>query len=527
MRVGRRLSRWSLRLPFLQMDGLRALFVGGRWSQSLPAQTRAALRWLLLDGVFASISDGIINTYQSVYLLALGASRGELGAMSALSNLAIPLAMWPGARLAARSAQYKRVVILPALLSRLLILGLILFPLFGPSPWLVYIGIGLVVVRAFLVQLFHPAWTALLGKLTPLHARGRYFSMRNIFMGAAGFLTLLCVGPLIDWLGEPTGYQWALGLALLSGLLATYMFNRIPETARPVPPRVPGQSRAFWRGLKAHPRFLAFSLISGVWNFSLQVAGPFFMVFLVEQVQAPAASIGLTGAAASLAALPGQRVFGMLNDRKGARWVQRLTGFMIPLVPAVWVMIRQPWQAYPIQIFSGFMWAGYNLAAFNLLLEMTPDEERSSFVALYQAVSGVCMAAGAAFGGWLAQTQGYSYVFFGSAGLRFLAALLFAALVAGSPQLGVPRLPKLPALPRLAWRARLHLVEEHLRYGLQLIRAWLHRALRLVRASVRGWLVLVGVRVRGWLAQRRRVIEEEGTQDEQHADGTTGVSRED
>lgn len=450
-RVQRWFAWWPPQLPYRVRHRLRLFTAGGRWSVNLAGHTRRSLRWLLLDGLFANISDSIINTYQSVYLLALGASRAEIGLLGSLANLAMPLAMLPGARLAARSRQYKWAVLVPTLAARLLILGLIFFPFVTASYRLIYIGIALVVARAFLVQLFNPAWTALVGNLVPTQWRGRYFSTRNMFMGGAGFLVLLGVGPLIDRLGKPLGYQWALGVALVAGLAATYCFARIEEAPRVIPPPQRGQQRAFWRGLKTQPRFLAFCAVASLWNFAQQIAGPFFIIFLADEVRASASLVGLSSAAASLAALPGQRIFGGLNDRKGARWVQRLTGFAIPWVPVFWVFMTHPWQAFPIQVLSGFMWAGYNLAAFNLLLELTPDAERPAYVAFYQALVGIGMAGGAAFGAWLAQTQGYAQVFLGSGGLRLLAALIFAVVVAGGRTLTLPRLPR---PPRITFRRR-------------------------------------------------------------------------
>jgi len=111
--------------------------------------------------------------------------------------------------------------------------------------------------------------------------------------------------------------------------------------------------------------------------------------------------------------------------------VQRLTGFGIPIVPALWGLITQPWQAFPLQLLAGFLWAGYNLASFNLLLELTPTESRPQFVAVYQAAVGIGLAAGAAVGGWIAQVWGYRPVFWVSGVGRLVIAVAFSVLIAG------------------------------------------------------------------------------------------------
>ncbi len=427
----KKLGRFSLRFPRIRgpqwMRRVPLLLAGGEWSARLPVELRRSLRRLVGEGVLANISDSIVNTYQAVYLLALGASRTEIGLVSSLSNIAMPLAMLPGGRLAARRHRYKWLVIIPSLLGRVLLLGLIVLPY---CPWrpafIIYVGIGIAILRAFLLHLANPAWTAMLGQLVPVRWRGRYFSARNIFMGGAAFLALLGVGRLIDQLGTPLGYQLVFGIAVLAALGASYLLSGVVEEPPAARPRQKEQLISLPQRVWAEKTFLSTSGVAFLWGFAVSIATPFFIVYLVDEVQASASLVALSSATATLASLPAQRIFGRLIDRKGNGWVKRLTGLIIPVVPGLWGFIQQPWQAFPLQLVSGFIWAGYNLASFNRLLEVTPAEDRPIFVAIRQSLVGVGMAVGAALGGWLAETQGYRIVFLFSAGGRLLAAIIFA-----------------------------------------------------------------------------------------------------
>ncbi|GEM_PF-369005 len=414
----------------LLKERLALAAAGGRWSLHLPPARRRDLRRLMGSGLFANASNTLVNTYLSVYLLALGAGRAEIGTLSSLSYLMMPAAMVPGGYLAARRRRYKWLVVWPMALARLLLLLLVFLP-WLPVPLtvrLVTVGIGIATVRAFLVNLATPAWTAFLGKMVPLRWRGRYFSARNIVMGVGAFIVLLAVGKWSTALGEPRGYQAALTLAALLGLGAAYFLARVDEPLSPPPPP-PTRRGRWWRRMEGD--FLRFTAVGALWNFAVMIAGPFFLVYLVEETGASASALSIVSAVGLLAAVPGQRFFGLLNDRRGASWVQKWTGLAVPLVPAVWGFLRAPWQAYPVQLFGGFVWAGYNLASFNSLLERTPEADRAAFAAFYQAMAGLGMAGGAALGGWLAQMEGYRALFLTSAGMRFFAALLFALFVAG------------------------------------------------------------------------------------------------
>lgn len=112
-------------------------------------------------------------------------------------------------------------------------------------------------------------------------------------------------------------------------------------------------------------------------------------------------------------------------DRKGAFWVQMTTGLLIPLLPMAWALTTAPWQVGIINTFSGFLWAGYNLSNFNLLLELTPDEQRPRAVALFQTAVFGSAVVGPLLGGYLADAIGFKFIFVLSGAGRFLGMLLF------------------------------------------------------------------------------------------------------
>ena len=71
------------------------------------------------------------------------------------------------------------------------------------------------------------------------------------------------------------------------------------------------------------------------------------------------------------------------------------------------------------------MWAGFNLANFNLLLQVTPNTGRARAVALYQ--TGVFASAflGPLVGGYLADNFSFHLIFILSGVGRFLALAFF------------------------------------------------------------------------------------------------------
>lgn len=77
---------------------------------------------------------------------------------------------------------------------------------------------------------------------------------------------------------------------------------------------------------------------------------------------------------------------------------------------------------------AGFLWAGFTLANFNMLLLLTPDDQRHRAAALYQTAVFTSAVIGPLIGGYLADNVGYSMVFTASGVGRLLAMLIFAIM---------------------------------------------------------------------------------------------------
>ncbi len=410
--------------------------LGGRWAYQLPYAVQRNLGWYWLDGVFAVASDNIAITYLSLFLLALGASPAQIGIQSALSSLSAALLLFPGAMLVERLGRRKHITMASGGgVSRIMLLLLGLTPLLLGGQAAVYLAIALVVTRDAFANFSVPAWTSLTADIVPLEWRGRYFASRNTAMNAGGIAATFLVGAFITQVGSPTGFQLALFLAFALGLVSTLSFSRIREPEMSVAPPAPGGEslRQLLADLRAQPAFLALVGVTAVWNFSINIAGPFFTPYLAQSLKANAFEIGFFSIVTALASMVALRLFGHLADRWGPRRVQLITGLLIPLVPWMWMLSRQPWHIIPINAITGFLWAGYNLAAFNFLLTITPETRRARYSALYQIVVTLSLAGGAVLGSVVAPRWGYLMVFFLSGLGRLIAALLYARFVPAPP----------------------------------------------------------------------------------------------
>jgi MFS family permease len=387
------------------------------------------MRALWLDNVLAAISGAFLFTYVPLYALALGATNTQIGTLSSAASLMGMLAPIPGAQLAERWGSRKRVVVTVWTVARTLTMCLLAIPFFLHGEAAVYAIITLWAIRAGLANLAHPAWVSLSADITAPERRGRFFSSRNMAMALASMLFVPLAGRLIDAIGSPQGYQWSVGLSALFGFAALAFYAQIPEPPAARSAQAHGARTAFWHALTSNKVFLLYTLIMMLWNLSIQLGGPFFRVYQVKELGSSTSMVGMMSMVMSLTRVIGQRFWGQIVDRRGSRWVMTVCAMGIPVVPWIWALTTQPWHVIFMSLPGGFIWAGFELASFNVLLDLPDQEGRTQAIASYTTVINVASIVGPILGGWVIDRLGYRWDFVLSGCGRLLAGFLFAWLL--------------------------------------------------------------------------------------------------
>lgn len=399
-------------------------------------EQRNNLRVFWHDGIWSATGDAFALSYIPLFALAYGATASQIGLLAAIASLFGALALFPGARLLERFGRRKPIVLWSVgTLYRGVLVLMALLPFFvGNGAVAVPIIIALAAVRAFGVNLADPSMTSMAADLAPPFMRGRYFSLRNFLMGMATLVFTPLAGVLIQRGGATTaqpltGFQIAFLLAFAAGMLATLAYSRIQEP----PLRLAGgdsgtEALSAWQILRSSRALMAFVVSAFVWNMALQIASPYFNVYLVTRLGGTAASVGVVAAISALSGLFGQIFFGRLTERKGSVWVYLASGFAIVFLPMAWTFYTAPWQVGVNNLFGGFLWAGFTLATFNLLLLLTPDAQRPRAAALYQTAVFTSAVIGPLIGGYLADNVSFPLIFMVSGFGRLAAMVLFAVL---------------------------------------------------------------------------------------------------
>jgi MFS family permease len=411
---------------------LGRFITGGDWAMALPGDGRRNLISYWFDGLFAAASDTIPINYLTLYLLALGATGSQVGLYTALTSLAAAVCLLPGALLSERYGHRKEMTVWSGGgIARLAFLALVFLPLGFTGQALIWMVILFSVIRSAAINLSYPAWLSLTADIIPQEGRGRYFGSRNLVMVIAGILITYLVGEFITRVGSPYGYQLSFMLAFGLGACSTFFFSRIkdPQAGQPVHNSMSFSLPEIWKELRGSSIFLSFCFASALWNFSVNISGPFFNVYMVQNLNFTAAMVGLTVVATSFSKIFTQKKIGELSDRLGPGPMQMFSMFTIPILPLLWIFITQLWQVVALNLFGGILWGAFELVSFNFLLQITPDAVRARYSAIYQIVVTVALAGGAALGSSVIEWWGYTGNFLLSAIGRIVAAIFFLRLL--------------------------------------------------------------------------------------------------
>lgn len=399
--------------------------------------TKKAMELNTVEGAFAVAADNLAAPYLGLFALALGATPSQIGMLTAFPNLIGNILQVPAGLWSERMKDQRLLPIVGGYLARATWALLALVPFLFPPEHRVGVVILLATFRIVAANIGVPAWTALQANLIPKSIRGKYYANRNIVVNAAALLATFLANFLLR-LEFPTSYLIIFGIATVLGLLATFIFSKIDFNQEP-PKKTNSSALSMreklkvFRGEASHQKdFRNYLISSMIWNLGVTLASSLFVVHFVDNMGGSAGSWAIFTGINLATHILVQRYWGSLADIFGQKSVMIVSGIGVVLLPVLWWSATHIWFPLIIYFVNGIAWGGYNLASFNLLLEVTPDDSRTVYVGMYNTLMGVATAAGPLLGGFAAEVIGLRPVFLASAAVRGLGLYVFYRAVSNT-----------------------------------------------------------------------------------------------
>ncbi|MBL7164976.1 MAG: MFS transporter [Dehalococcoidales bacterium] len=355
----------------------------------------------MLDGASHSAMLGLTQNYVVPFALAFRATTAQIGLLSSIPSLIMAFSQLTAPFLARRAGSRKNFILPVALIHALIWLPILLIPYIFPGDKMWWL-IGLMSLSAVFNSLANPAWGSLMADLVPENTRGRYFGQRAKICGFVTLVFSFAAGGLLQWTtGNPfIGFSVIFGSAMLFRLISWYFLSKMHEPLLSKTEKYHGNLLSAVK--KMWPSNLGrFIIYVALVNFATLLCGPFFAVYMLRDLQFNYFTYVTINATASIATIAFMTFWGKRADRAGNIKVMRITAFLIPLVPVLWLVSKEVYFLIPIQILAGFAWSGFNLVSSNFLYDVSPRENRTQNIAIFNAINGLAMCLGALTGGFL------------------------------------------------------------------------------------------------------------------------------
>ena len=249
-------------------------------------------------------------------------------------------------------------------------------------------------------------WWRWMSELVPEETRSTFFGRRSAVLNTSTMVGFLIATVLLD-LSKNGGLFWAyfgiFSVAAAAGLLEILLYIFIPEP-QPQEPRPGFRAADFTAPLKDR-NFVGFSFSIAVWLFSVNILGPFVAPYITAEngIGAPITWLGIMMVITQISYVGTAMFWGMLMDRLGRKPVV-LLGSAYPLSWIIYLILSPGNYAYILPVTAlvqGLLSFAILDGSGQLMLTLTPQCNRTSYVAWYAAITGVLSAAGSLSGGAL------------------------------------------------------------------------------------------------------------------------------
>jgi MFS family permease len=253
--------------------------------------------------------------------------------------------------------------------------------------------ITLVVVSGLLTMISTPVWLSWMADLVPTRIRGRFFSRRNMLIAVSTLVTTIIGSLILDWgrtnAKESTGFAIVLLLGVAAAGVAWKTMTKLPAW-KPSATIEATRWSALIEPLTDRP-FRRVLIVFAMWNAAIGLSAAFFAPHMLTNLKMSFLYIGVYSCIAAISGVTASRAWGQLIDRYGSKPILNLSAFGIALIPLIWLFPEADttWLLIPEAVYSGFLWAGFNVAAFTLPLDRSPRRNRSAYLSIFASVTGL------------------------------------------------------------------------------------------------------------------------------------------
>ncbi|MEM3362242.1 MAG: hypothetical protein QXG16_02905 [Candidatus Anstonellaceae archaeon] len=282
-----------------------------------------------------------------------------------------------------------------------------------------------------------PLWNSWISDLIRKSNLPEFFSIRNRYMLFFQFFTIIISGYLLSTVFRENvfhGFFLLFFVAFVARLMCFYFVSQIPEKSKTSVFSKPFNLKSFLAD-KNFASYKHFSLFNFLIILGTNVASPFFHIYMLKILNFDYLIWSLTVFATGFGKILAYPYWERALKVFGQKVILISSAIAISFVPLFWIFSSDPLYIFLINLFTGFVWAGYDMVAFLLLLNPTSTQLKITYSSFFELLKGIGLVSGSLVGAFfldffskyagLEIIPSFFLLFIISAILRFLPIPLF------------------------------------------------------------------------------------------------------
>ncbi|MSU70513.1 MAG: MFS transporter [Opitutaceae bacterium] len=246
------------------------------------------------------------------------------------------------------------------------------------------------------------SWNAWILEWVPGRLRGKFFGRRNGALQVSTLTFLLIAG----WAIARWNYAMPMFQLIIAGAAFMRVFSLHLQWQSPTrePREAPTGSLPIvdqLRVLAGSRSLLLFIVFGAVWAFAANCFGPFYSIFMFEQIGFSAFNVGVVYTLSQLGGALSLPAWGQLLDRYGNKPVMILSLILWQTSNFIWCFLTPQHQVllYMLAAWGGITSAGFVLGQFTILMRLLPVEAKNLAIGVNLAFISLVAALAPIMGG--------------------------------------------------------------------------------------------------------------------------------
>ena len=358
----------------------------------------------IYNGIALAISTNLVNPYFAKFAERLGANAYQIASLNSLPAFFSLFALIPGAIFLDVLGNKQKNTTLLMLFHKFFYLLIAIVPFITKvsQPWLFIVLIALMNLPG---SIYTIGYQSCIGDIFTPTERGKAMSLRNKYSDLFRLLITFSSGVMLSipqksqdiiWM-----YQFFFLISFIVGLVEVYTFtqfsdgsvfslfkfnkrnslvrkNKLIDVKKTLI-----DSTTF---MMTNKNFKKFMLASLLFQFGWQMGWPLFNIYTITKLGANEAWLSAISIAGGLASILTATHWARFADRYGYTLTAFIATFGMSITPFLYVLSESLFMLVLFNLLIGFSITGTVLVLFNLLLETTPTQNRTTIIAIYNTI---------------------------------------------------------------------------------------------------------------------------------------------